>query len=89
MNSKAQKLITTIENLSNLKNSLNHLLNDCPRIGSTLYKDTLKQCKIHLAKYKRDLELLRKNCKHNFEYEGHGHVYDFYKCTECGESEDR
>jgi hypothetical protein len=32
---------------------------------------------------------IQKNCNHNFEYKGHGHVYDFYDCTECDKSEER
>ena len=89
MNEKAEKLIGTIKYLSNLEYALINVVEYCQKTSPTLYKDTLKKCKVHLANYKKDLELLRKDCTHNFEYKGHGHVYDFYECTECGKSEDR
>lgn len=31
----------------------------------------------------------RKNCHHVFVYDGHGHNYSVYKCTKCGEEEER
>jgi hypothetical protein len=40
-------------------------------------------------KTQKQIDEFRKNCTHNFKYAGHGHNYDFYDCTECGESEER
>jgi hypothetical protein len=40
-------------------------------------------------KVQNEIAAIRKNCSHNFVYSGHGHVYDFYDCTKCGESEER
>ena len=60
MNEKAQELITNIKNLSDLRSSLNHLLDECPRIGTTLYKNTLKKCEAHLSDYKKNQTYLGK-----------------------------
>jgi len=49
----------------------------------------VRKFKSKLEKTDKEIKAIRKTCKHNFEYQGHGHNYDFYDCTECGESEER
>jgi len=31
----------------------------------------------------------KEKCKHDFKYDGHGHNYSVYKCSKCGEEEER
>jgi hypothetical protein len=52
-------------------------------------KVMIRKFKSKLEKTEKEIEAIRKTCSHIFEYKGHGHVYDFYDCTECGESEER
>jgi hypothetical protein len=40
-------------------------------------------------KIETKLKNIRKKCSHNWVYGGHGHNDDWYKCTICGETEDR
>lgn len=37
----------------------------------------------------KEIQAIRKNCNHNFEFSCTGHNSNFYDCTECGESEER
>ena len=49
----------------------------------------IKKFKSTQEKTQKKIDLFRKSCKHNFEYTGHGHNYNFYDCINCGETEER
>jgi predicted metal-binding protein len=40
-----------------------------------------------LISKKNQLLELRKNCKHEFYYAGHGHNDDCFECRKCGQTE--
>ena len=80
------------ENIEELSRSIRSLKNVLTR--SIFKKDkAIKNIVATLIKKHNDdsdaLDNYRKNCKHEFEYKGHGHNYAFYECHKCGESEDR
>ena len=91
MTEKMTFLMAKQERYKNTLRSLEWLLKD--KVADIKHVSSIKvmirKLKSTLLKIERDIEAIQKNCSHNFEYAGHGHVYDFYDCTECGKSEER
>jgi hypothetical protein len=70
-----------------LENLIQYKLADIKHLSTI--KIMIRKFKSKLEKIDKEIESIRKNCSHKFEYKGHGHNYDFYDCTECGQSEER
>jgi hypothetical protein len=57
-----------------------------------LFEITEKEKKLVMEARQKELDLMtrmekKRNCVHEFEYVGHGHNDDCYKCKKCGETE--
>ena len=80
-----------LERYNNARSDLEWLLRDkiADRRHIPSIRVMVKKFKSTQEKTQKQIDLFRKDCSHNFEYAGHGHNYDFYDCTECGESEER
>lgn len=71
---------------------IDYRLNDCidyeKKNKSIQNVKTLKSFKKIIdmlrTKYSKQLEKIRADCQHKWEYEGHGHNDDCYKCYKCG-----
>ena len=42
-----------------------------------------------LEKINKAVDALVEICEHDWNYTGHGHNYDVYKCHKCSETEER
>lgn len=83
-----------IERLINLKEAywkFRIYLQELIRLESKIsnLKDILEIVYKEEDKTHEKLKNIRKICAHNWVYGGHGHNDDWYKCTICGETEDR
>lgn len=50
-------------------------------------KSTYKYLEKKEKEFNEQLEKIRNKCSHKWEYDGHGHNDDCYKCIFCGEIE--
>ena len=85
MDKRVEQIEEFQENLSSVTYGLKELIAlklDIPNLKTML--KTLEKKETQLQK---ELSRIIKNCNHEWEYNGHDHKDDCYKCTMCGETE--
>lgn len=80
-----EKSITQIDKLLN-SNILSEEYVKQLCVTKVLLKNIIDKESEPVVLYRERIKELKKNCQHNFVYEGHDSHYDYYVCTKCGET---
>lgn len=77
------------ELLESLDSATMHLkpLLSIKEITTPELKSSYKYLEKKEKEFNKLLKNIRNKCSHHWEYDGHGHNSDCYKCTICGETE--
>jgi hypothetical protein len=87
MDTRVEQINDFLEYLSKTIIGLKNLIRlklDVPLLKKFLYTLEAKENKLN-----KELSKIKSMCPHDWEYGGHGHNDDWYKCTICGKTEDR